>query len=141
MGGRRSSHDTSRTSRRCSRSDSTSLLTSRSRRRKRLARLLGIEHTRFVRSSELGVDGGKTERLVRIMQHVGATRYVSGPSARGYIDPDVFASSGIALEYKVYDYPPYEQLHPPYDPQVSVLDLLFMKGPDAPRLIWARQAG
>ena len=24
-----------------------------------------------------------------------------------------------------YEYPEYEQLHPPYDPQVSILDLLF----------------
>ena len=35
-----------------------------------------------------------------------------------------------------YDYPEYEQLHPPYDAQVSILDLLFMKGPDAPAFIW-----
>lgn len=106
-----------------------------------LARALGIEHTRFVRSSELGVDGGKTERLVRIMQHVGATRYISGPSARDYIDPDVFAQGGVRLEYKVYGYPEYEQLHPPYDPQVTILDLLFMKGPEAPAFIWGSRGG
>ena len=42
----------------------------------------------------------------------------------------------MTLEYMSYDYPPYEQLHPPYDPAVSVLDLLFMKGEDAGRCIW-----
>jgi hypothetical protein len=36
----------------------------------------------------------------------------------------------------VYDYPEYPQLYPPYDPQVSVLDLLFMTGPAAPDDIW-----
>jgi hypothetical protein len=30
-----------------------------------------------------------------------------------------------------YDYPEYAQLHPPYDGQVSILDLLFMTGPNA----------
>ena len=30
-----------------------------------------------------------------------------------------------------YDYPEYEQLHPPYDPHVSILDLLFMQGESA----------
>ncbi len=35
-----------------------------------------------------------------------------------------------------YDYPEYEQLHPPYDPHVSILDLLFMRGPDAGAAIW-----
>lgn len=30
-----------------------------------------------------------------------------------------------------YNYPKYPQLYPPYDPFVSILDLLFMAGPDA----------
>lgn len=105
-----------------------------------LARALGISNTRFVRSSELGVSGERTERLVRILDKVGANHYISGPSARDYIDDAVFAAAGIGLEYMVYAYPEYEQLHPPYDPQVSVLDLLFMKGPDAPDYIWGRHA-
>jgi hypothetical protein len=101
-----------------------------------LARSLGITHTRFVRSSELDIGGGKTERLVNITKHLGADRYLSGPSARDYLEPQLFADAGVALDYKVYDYVEYEQLHPPYDPQVSILDLLFMKGPNAPHLIW-----
>ena len=35
-----------------------------------------------------------------------------------------------------YDYPEYDQLYPPYDARVSVLDLLMMKGPQAPDYIW-----
>jgi WbqC-like protein family len=103
-----------------------------------LAKALGITHTRFVRSSELGVTGDRTERLVRILEAVSATHYISGPSARAYIEEAVFAEAKIGLEYMVYDYPEYEQLHPPYDPGVSVLDLLFMKGPEAPVYIWGR---
>jgi hypothetical protein len=101
-----------------------------------LAGALGLEKTRFVRASELGVDGGKTERLVRIMKHLGCDRYLSGPSAKDYIDPALFSEAGVALEYKVYSYPEYEQLYPPFDPQVTVLDLLFMKGPAAANEIW-----
>jgi len=101
-----------------------------------LAARLGISHTRFVRSSSLGINGERTERLVRILERVGATHYLSGPSARSYIDDRVFTEAKIGLEYMVYDYPEYEQLHPPYDPGVSVLDLLFMKGKDAPASIW-----
>ena len=47
-----------------------------------VARMLGIEHTRFVRSSELDVTGSRTERLVNIVKEVGALHYISGPSAR-----------------------------------------------------------
>ncbi len=101
-----------------------------------LAKALGIAQTRYVRSSELGVGGAKTERLIGILEKVGATRYLSGPSARSYIEPALFAEAKIGLEYVVYDYPEYEQLYPPFDPAVSVLDLLFMKGPRAGDFIW-----
>jgi len=30
-----------------------------------------------------------------------------------------------------YSYPPYPQLYPPFEGQVSILDLLFMTGPSA----------
>jgi len=97
-----------------------------------LARTLGIAHTRFLRSSELeGVSGAKTERLISILQKVGATHYISGPSARDYIEEDLFRAAGITLEYMAYNYPEYEQLYPPFEAQVSVLDLLFMTGPNA----------
>jgi hypothetical protein len=101
-----------------------------------LARLLGIERTRFVRSSELGVGGGKTERLVNIVRHLGCDRYLSGPAARDYLDVEQFRQASIELEYIVYDYPEYPQLYPPYDPQVTVLDLLFMQGSRAGQWIW-----
>lgn len=102
-----------------------------------LARHLGIT-TALVRSSELGIGGGKTERLVNVLRHLGCERYVSGPSARAYIEPELFAGAGIRLDYKVYAYPEYEQLHPPYEPAVTILDLLCMKGAaEAAKLIWA----
>lgn len=103
-----------------------------------LARALGITGTRFVRSSELAVTGTRTERLIRILEKVSANHYISGPSARDYLDEAMFTEANIGLEYMVYDYPEYEQLYPPYDPQVSVIDLMVMKGPRAPDYIWGR---
>jgi hypothetical protein len=102
-----------------------------------LARSLGLER-RFVRSSTLDVPGTRTERLVGILRRLGADHYISGPSARAYLEEEALARAGIVLEYMTYDYPEYEQLYPPYDAQVSVLDLLFMQGPDAPAFIWGR---
>ena len=97
-----------------------------------LTRELGNHHTRFMRSSELeGIDGQKTDRLVQILKRVGATHYVSGPSAQDYIEAEKFAAANISLEYMQYDYPEYPQLYPPYDPFVSVLDLLVMLGSEA----------
>lgn len=106
-----------------------------------LARELGIQHARFVRASELqGIAGRKTERLIQILKHVGATHYISGPSAREYIEGSAFADAGITLEFMRYDYPDYPQLYPPFDPNVSILDLLFMTGARAGEYIAGREA-
>lgn len=101
-----------------------------------IARLLGITNTRFERSSNLDASGSKTDRLVNLLKKCGATHYISGPSARDYLEEDKLKAAGISLEYMSYNYPTYEQLYPPYDPQVSILDLLAMKGPQAGRYIW-----
>jgi len=100
-----------------------------------IARELGIVHTHFVRSSELNANGQKTDRLIQILKQLGATHYISGPSARGYVEEEKFQAAGITIEYMVYDYPEYLQLHPPFDPYVSILDLLLMTGNEALRYI------
>ena len=101
-----------------------------------LAHTLGITHTRFLRSSTLAAQGSKTDRLLDILRQVGATHYLSGPSARGYLEEDKLADAGLILEYMAYDYPEYPQLHGAFQSQVSILDLLLNTGPNAARYIW-----
>jgi len=106
-----------------------------------LARELGIADTRLVRSSELsGIEGAGTDRLIVLLRAVGADHFISGPTARAYIDEAKLADAGVTLEYMRYEYPEYEQWYPPYDPHVSILDLLFMQGESAGDYIWGRQA-
>jgi hypothetical protein len=101
-----------------------------------IARALGIEHTRFLRSSKLPAAGTKTDRLLSILKHLGATHYISGPSAQSYMELDKFDTASITVEYMRYSYPDYPQLHGPFESQVSVLDLLLNAGPDAGKYIW-----
>lgn len=101
-----------------------------------LARRLGISHTSFLRSSELSVPGYRTERLVALVRHLGCDKYVTGPSAKAYLEEYRFAEAGITLEYMAYEYQEYPQLYPPFVPNVSVLDLLLMTGPEASKYIW-----
>jgi len=101
-----------------------------------IARKLGLVQTGFVRSSELtGISGTKTERLIQILKRVGASHYISGPSAADYLELDLFASAGITIEFMRYVYADYPQLHPPFEPNVSILDLMFMVGNDANRYL------
>lgn len=100
-----------------------------------IARHLGLNNTRFIRSSELDVSGTKTDRLIAVLKKVRADHYISGPSAADYIEESKFSDNNIILEYMEYNYPEYPQLYPPYDPYVSILDLIFMEGAESLRYI------
>ena len=99
--------------------------------------ILGLD-TRLSWSMDYApVSGRKSERLIGLCTAANATRYISGPSARSYIDPQAFEQAGIELKYMEFGgYPEYPQLYPPFCHEVSILDLIFMRGPDAGESIW-----
>jgi len=77
---------------------------------------------------------GKTERLVDLCIQTGATEYVSGPAAKGYVDEQVFVDNGIGLTWFDYGgYPEYPQLWGEFIHGVTILDLLFNCGKDSSR--------
>ena len=98
--------------------------------------ILGIKTT-FMNSSELDQTGKKQEKVISLINSVNGKRYISGPAAKNYNDDQLFSEHGIELIYKDYsNYPEYEQFHSPFEHGVSILDLIFHKGPDAPYYIW-----
>ncbi len=97
---------------------------------------LGIE-VRFLSSESFSLQGDKHDRLLNLLGQVGATRYISGPAAKSYIDETRFARAGVDIAWKDYSgYPEYPQAYPPFEHSVSILDLLFQTGPKAPWYIW-----
>ncbi|MDR3497831.1 MAG: WbqC family protein [Parvibaculum sp.] len=100
-----------------------------------ICKCLGIE-TAITWSMDYEVDGNKTDRLLALCKAAGATHYLSGPSAREYIDADRFERENIVLEYIDYSgYPEYPQLNGEFLHRVSILDLLFNTGPDAAKFM------
>ena len=95
-------------------------------------RILGIE-TNLSLAQDYCLGDGKIQRLLDLCKQIGATHYLSGPAARDYLDVSRFNDQGIGVTFVDYEgYPPYQQFHPPFVHQVSVLDLIFQEGPDAP---------
>jgi hypothetical protein len=89
--------------------------------------------TRLSWSTDYTLGSGRNHRLVDLCIQAGATTYVSGPSARAYLDVELFRNAGLEVVFFDYaGYPPYEQPFPPFEHTVSVLDLLFCTGHDAP---------
>ena len=87
-------------------------------------------------SADYGIPGDGSERVFALCRASGAETYLSGPRARAYRDEAAFSAAGVEIAYMDYSgYPEYPQVHPPFDHYVSVLDLLFNVGPDAPRYL------
>lgn len=103
---------------------------------RRVCDLLGVR-TRVTDSADYRPDNpDPSGRLLDVCRRAGAATYLSGPAARAYLNEELFHRAGVAVRYMDYaGYPEYPQLHGPYDPAVTVLDLLMMTGPRAPEYL------
>lgn len=85
-------------------------------------------------SSSFNLIGNKTERLISLCQDTGANEYISGPAAKSYMDEALFTNANISINWMDYsNYPIYQQLNPPFEHGVSILDLIFNQGANAPK--------
>jgi len=90
--------------------------------------------TRITNASDYRDEGERNWRLLSLCKQTGAEIYYSGPAAKSYLDVDLFRREGVEVVWIDYsDYPEYNQLFPPFDHHVTVLDLIFNEGPDAQR--------
>lgn len=92
---------------------------------------LGIK-TEIKRSEEFILAEEKTQRLVNICKELNATDYYTGPSAKTYMNENLFSNENINIYYLDFSgYKEYIQLYPPFDHGVSILDLILNEGKDA----------
>ncbi len=88
--------------------------------------------TEILDSRSLNLKGDKQERLIQACKILKADTYLSGPAAKSYIQPDFFTKNNLNLEWMDYsDYKAYNQLYPPFEHGVSILDLIFNEGKNA----------
>ena len=92
-----------------------------------LAGALGVR-AKTVLASSLDAPGTATERLVAICRAVGADTYVAGAGGHGYLDGRALAAAGIAVEFQEFACPVYPQRFGGFEPNLSVVDLLFNCG-------------
>jgi WbqC-like protein family len=90
---------------------------------------LGIR-TPLVRSSELGVEGAKSELILRLCRAVGADTFLGGlGGTRAYLDAAAFERAGIAVRWQEFAHPRYAQHGAPgFVAGLSSVDLLFNCG-------------
>jgi hypothetical protein len=80
-------------------------------------------------SRDFDLEGKGSDRLLLLLQRLGATDYISGPRAKSYLDAELYARNGVRVHWKDYNhYPEYPQLHGAYAPDLSIIDLLMNCG-------------
>jgi hypothetical protein len=97
--------------------------------------ILGIK-TRIRLSSDFDMINGRTERLLHICKQCGATEYLSGPAAKSYFDLELANQNQVQvtwIDYKGYE--EYPQLYPPFEHNVTILDLIFNAGCEATKFM------
>ena len=100
-----------------------------------MCEILGIT-TPIFWSHQFDLPAERQERLVEICRALDANQYLSGPSAKSYLNDDYFAEQGISVSYSDYsNYPEYTQLYPPFEHYVSIIDLIFNEGPNASKFL------
>ena len=66
---------------------------------------------------------------MNICSELNGTDYFSGPAAKNYMDESIFEQDNIKVHYFDYSgYQQYNQLFPPFEHGVSILDLIFNEG-------------
>jgi hypothetical protein len=99
-----------------------------------IARWLGLSPA-FMRSSEMGVGGASTQRLVDLCKLVNCDTYVTGHGALKYLEHEKFEEVGISVRYMDYKKTAYQQRHGEFTPYVSILDAIANCGEQARELL------
>lgn len=101
---------------------------------KTICQTIGIStHISWSMDYSLEADN-RNERLIELCKKSEASNYLSGPSAKAYLDKEKFSNENIGISFIDYEnYPEYQQPYPPFDHFVSIIDLIFNTGQDAPK--------
>lgn len=100
-----------------------------------VAEILKI-NPKTMRSSEFSYYGKeKTEKLVSMCRFLGSDTYLSGNGGRAYVNEKAFAEANIKLQWHNYNHPLYKQQFEGFEPNMSIVDLLFNMGPYAKEVL------
>jgi hypothetical protein len=102
---------------------------------KNISEALDIK-VKMVRSSEFPYHGQeKNEKLISMCKFIGSDTYLSGSGGKAYVDEKAFVNSNIKLQWHQYTHPTYAQNFEGFQPNMSIVDLLFNVGPQAKEVI------
>jgi hypothetical protein len=100
-----------------------------------IMRFLKIE-TPIEFSHNLNKPQERSERLLDLCRITNSNLYLSAPAAQNYLNEAIFIKNQITVQYIDYSgFKEYQQLHPPFEHKVSVIDLILNTGFNANKFL------
>jgi hypothetical protein len=98
--------------------------------------------TPLARSSELGVDGAKSDLILNLCRAAGADALLAGfGGSRRYLDVEAFAREGVSIQWHDFKHPTYRQCgRQPFIAGLAAIDLLFNCGPQSRAILFDETA-
>jgi|LakMenEpi03Aug12_release.lakeMendotaPanAssembly.Ray.scaffolds.fasta_scaffold866434_1 hypothetical protein len=94
-----------------------------------IASLLGMDLSKFKRSSDMHTIGSSNELLCELTSALSGTIYMCGGGADGYQDEAIFTERGLKLQYQNFQHPVYAQRgQTEFVPGLSIIDALMNVG-------------
>jgi hypothetical protein len=99
---------------------------------------LGVK-VRFLRASELDLEGTKSDLVLDMCRKLGAKTYIFGALGRDYAQVADFERAGVDVIFQDYRHPQYPQLHGGFISHLSIIDLIFNCGPKSLEVLMKNQ--
>ncbi len=94
-----------------------------------LSEMIGIsKKIKFLYSSNLGIKGSSSGRILDICKELNATNYITAHGAKNYLNHEIFDHNGISVKYVEYKFNNWEQAFKGHSPYVSILDPIASVG-------------
>lgn len=94
--------------------------------------------TKILFSHDYKIQGNKEDMLISMCRAVGADEYLSNVGALAYLGPEdeqKMQDAGITHSWQEFQHPLYDQEATMNEGRLSVIDLLFTRGPEARAII------
>ncbi len=85
--------------------------------------------------SDLKITTVRTERIIDICKKLKADTYFSGSGGKEYLDESLFVQGNLKLFYQDFKHPKYRQCYEPFEPYMSIIDLIFNYGKKAKEIL------
>jgi len=97
-------------------------------------KLLDI-NTPMIYSSEIKIEGKKSDLVLNLCKKYNAKLYLSGIMGKEYLVEESFKQNGIKIIYDQFQFPNYSQIYPNFIPNLSIIDTLFNMGDKTKELL------